>query len=79
MQQNPDVVFDLLLLPNSMLGYGSDFLIASNRLEKRLSLLKTVAQAQTRLPNVRVFNFQPDEQLTHDLSRYKDLEHYRGE
>ena len=75
-QQHPDVEFDLLLLPLSMLGYGSDFLIASNRLEKRLSLLKTVVQTQTRLPNVRVFNFQLDEQLTHDFSRWKDLEHF---
>lgn len=75
-RRNPGVEFDLLLLPVSVLGYGSDFLIASDRLEKRLDLLKMVAQAQMGLPNVRVFNFQVDKQFTHDFSRWKDLEHF---
>ncbi len=75
-QQNPTVQFDLLLLPVTVLGYGMDFWIARERFEARLSLNEAVARAQARLPNVRVFTFQVDKQLTHDFSLWKDLEHF---
>jgi hypothetical protein len=29
-----------------------------------------------REPNVEVFDFQNDHEITHDLDRYKDLQHY---
>ena len=75
-RQNPNVQFDLLLLPATVLEYGMDFRIRRGRFESRLSLNEAVARVRAQLPNVRVFNFQVDKQLTHDFSRWKDLEHF---
>lgn len=75
-QQNPQVQFDLLLLPVTVLEYGMDFRIVRGRFEARLSLNEAVARTQAKFSNVRVFNFQGDKQLTHDFSRWKDLEHF---
>ena len=75
-QQNPQVQFDLLLLPATVLEYGMDFRIRPGRFESRLSLNEAVARAQAQFPNVRIFNFQVDKRLTHDFSRWKDLEHF---
>lgn len=75
-RQNPQVQFDLLLLPATVLEYGMDFRIRRGRFESRLSLNEAVARAQAQFPNVRIFNFQVDKQLTHDFSRWKDLEHF---
>lgn len=75
-QQNPQVQFDLLLLPATVLEYGMDFRIRRGRFESRLSLNEAVARAQAQFPNVRIFNFQVDKRLTHDFSRWKDLEHF---
>ena len=75
-QQHPHVQVDLLLLPATVLEYGMDFRIRRGRFEARLSLNEAVARTQAQFPNVRVFNFQVEKKLTHDFSRWKDLEHF---
>ena len=54
-QQNPNVQFDLLLLPATVLEYGMDFRIRRGRFESRLSLNEAVARVRAQLPNVRGF------------------------
>ena len=50
-QQNPQVQFDLLLLPATVLEYGMDFRVRRGRFESRLSLNEAVARAQAQFPN----------------------------
>ncbi len=71
----PHVTFDLLLLPTSILDYGSDLRISKFRLGRRIGLRELVANS-LELSNVSVHDFQLDRDLTFDLNKYKDLEHF---
>lgn len=75
-QANPQVQFDLFLPPNTYLMYALDLHIAFNRFKNRLALRETIVDALSRFSNIRVFDFQTDEQLTNELNRYKDLDHF---
>lgn len=75
-KQYPEVNFDLLLLPTSMLDYSSDFQVSEQRFDKRLALREAVAGLAETRPNVAVWDFQLNPEFTTDLGRYKDLEHF---
>jgi hypothetical protein len=38
-----------------------------------------IVSATARYPNVRVYDFQAVQEITHELDNYKDLEHHRLE
>jgi hypothetical protein len=75
-RRHPEVRFDLLLLPTSMLDYSNDFQVSEQRFAKRLALREAVADLAETRPNVAVWDFQLDPALSYDLRRYKDLEHF---
>ena len=75
-QANPQVQFDLFLPPNTYLRYALDLHISLNCFKNRLVLRETIVDALSHFSNIRVFDFQTDEQLTNELHRYKDLDHF---
>jgi len=75
-RSRPDVQFDLLLLPTSMLDYSNDFQVSAERFRKRLVLREQVTKLSEELKNVAVWDFQLEPEMSADLDRYKDLEHF---
>lgn len=73
---HPEIHFDLLFLPTSALDYANDFQISQDRLAKRLALRRAVGRSLGGLQNAVFWDFQLLSQLTEDLDRYKDLEHF---
>lgn len=73
---HPGVRFDLLFLPASALEYANDFQVSRDRLAKRLELRRAVGHAVGEAANVVLWDFQLLPELTGDLDRYKDLDHF---
>jgi len=73
---HPDVRFDLYFSPFSIVAYSVDRLISDHEFDERLAFKRGVVEAVGDLPNVRVFDFQTERRLTHDLGRYKDVHHF---
>jgi hypothetical protein len=72
---HPDVRFDLLFLPYTLLEYANDFRLDDKRLFQRLVLVEKVRELARELPNVKVWDFGPDLAIARDESLYKDLTH----
>jgi len=75
-RQHPEVQFDLLFLPSSMLDYASDFLISAEQHAKRKTLRREIAEQAEEIENVRLWDFQLVDWMNHDLAHYKDVEHF---
>lgn len=75
-RSHPGVQFDLLLVPSSMLDYSNDFQVSADRFRKRLVLREQVTELSDELENVAVRDFQLEPEMSADLDRYKDLEHF---
>lgn len=77
-RQYPEVSFELLLLPTSMLDFSNDFQVSAERFEKRLVLRDEVAVLASGLGNVSAWDFQLNRLFTEEFDHYKDLEHFDG-
>jgi len=73
---HPDVRFDLVFPPYSVLSYVADLARHPDAFAARQRYKAAVVRAAAGLPNVRVFDFQAVEAISHDLGRFKDLEHF---
>ena len=73
---HPDVQFDLLFLPSSMLDYATDFLISAEQHAKRLALRRAIAVQVGETENVRLWDFQLVNWMNRELQHYKDVEHF---
>ena len=73
-QAYPRTEFDLIWPPYSVLVWA-DF-VQRGQLEVSLDFKRIMFERTRMLPNVRVFDFQPLRDLTHDLDLYADLYHY---
>ena len=74
-QANPQVQFDLILMPSTYLMYALDLHISPKYFNNRLTFRDTITEASSSHQNLRVFDFQTDKRLTRELNRYKDLDH----
>lgn len=74
----PEVRFDLLLLPATLLEYGNDLQVAHKRLDRRLLLRDETARLARSAANVEAWDFQARPELA-DGSHYKDIDHFGPE
>ena len=75
-RKHPDVQFDLLFLPSSMMDYVSDFQISADQHMKRMALRREIAAQSDNMENARLWDFQLVDWMSHDLAHYKDVEHF---
>jgi hypothetical protein len=73
---NPDVEFDLFFAPYSVVAYLVDHLVSNREFDERLAFKRSVVETVGGEENVRIFDFQIERRVTHDLSRYKDVHHF---
>ena len=73
-REHPDTIFHLYLSPSSIL----DWLIRDGNgdLENLLELRTFIAEECQNLKNVRLYDFQSDKSITHNLDTYFDITHY---
>jgi hypothetical protein len=79
LQAYPDTRFDLLLPPYSLFEYANDFRVDDERFFQRILLAHELSMLAQAHPNARVWDFSGEHDITHDLSNYKDLAHFRPE
>jgi hypothetical protein len=75
-QAHPEIRFDLVFPPFSVLAYLADHRTSELAFGERLAYKRFVVESTAALPNVRVFDFQVVREITHDLDHYKDLDHF---
>ena len=75
-RSRPDVVFDLILLPSTLLEFGNDLQMHADRLDKRLALRNEAARLASELSNVRIWDFQSVPWMMQDWQYYKDIDHF---
>jgi hypothetical protein len=73
-EQNPNTEFNFLFPPYSVLVW-SDF-VQRKQLDLSLEFKRYVFEKVGQKPNVRIYDFQWDAAITHNLDRYKDIYHY---
>lgn len=73
---HPEVEFDLFFAPYSVVAYVVDRLVSDHELEERLAFKRSVVSLVGSAPNVRIYDFQTERAITHDLTRYKDVHHF---
>lgn len=71
---HPETEFNLLFPPYSILVWV-DY-AQRNQLDVTLDFKHYVTTRLANYPNVRLYDFQWDAAITHDLDRYKDIYHY---
>ncbi len=72
--QHPKTEFNFLFPPYSILVWA-DF-AQRKQIDVSLDFKRIVFEKIGHLPNVRIYDFQWDREITHDLDRYKDIYHY---
>ena len=75
-EQHPEIRFDLFFPPYSILSYVADHYTWKHAFAERQAFKRFVVTEADRHPNAHVFDFQGIEEITHDFTNYKDLEHY---
>ncbi len=75
-RDHPEIRFELIFPPYSILSYLADFRSWSGAFAERQAYKAFLVSSVAGSPNVRVFDFQAVKRVTHDLRNYKDLEHY---
>ena len=71
---HPTVAFDILWPPYSILVW-LDF-ARRDQLDLTLAFKRFVLDATREFAHVRIFDFQAEERITHDLDRYTDIYHF---
>jgi len=75
-RQHPEVQFELMLPPYSILGYANDFRLNDEWFFQRMLMRAALRDFVRTVPNARLWDFQTDLALSTNFSRYKDLEHF---
>lgn len=75
LQRHPQVRFELFFPPYSALVWVD--LVNKGVLEEALAFKQYVVAATQTLDRVRVYDFQDNAEITHNLDNYKDISHYR--
>ena len=74
LRSHPETEFDLVWPPYSILVWV-DF-AQRKQLDVTFGFKRYVAETAATLANVRVFDFQAERAITHDLDRYDDIYHF---
>lgn len=74
--EQPNVRFDLIFPPYTMLEYANDFRVHQERFARRLLLKAHLIEAFKNAGHVHLHDFETDSIVSADLSRYKDLSHF---
>lgn len=75
-RRHPEVQFDLLLPPYSILAYANDFRLNDEWFFQRMLMREVLRRFVQGQPNARLWDFQAELGLSTDFSRFKDLEHF---
>lgn len=75
-KQFPEVQFEFLLLPSTLLEYSNDLQVHAERLDQRLLLRNKIAEMSGEFHNARVWDFQSVDWMTREFRHYKDLDHF---
>jgi hypothetical protein len=73
---HPDVRFHLFFPPYSALFRVAELVHPSDCLDQRMQFKRELVRELRSLPNVALYDFEAVDSVTHDLSLYKDLQHY---
>lgn len=73
-RENPKTEFILFYPPFSILAHK--FLDSRDLFELQLDLKEYIYENLGHLPNVKIYDFQNIDEITHDLSNYRDMTHY---
>jgi hypothetical protein len=73
----PDVEFDFYYPPYSVLRQVVWYNTNPARFENQLQMRKWMYEQFAALPNVKLYDFQAEEDWTYDLDLYKDLSHHK--
>jgi ketosteroid isomerase-like protein len=73
---HPQVHFELMLPPYSILAYANDFRLNDEWFFQRMLMREALRQFARQQANVRLWDFQTEIALSTRLERYKDLEHF---
>ncbi|MBW7457834.1 copper amine oxidase N-terminal domain-containing protein, partial [Paenibacillus sepulcri] len=73
---NPDVDFYFFYPPYSVLRQVAWLNLNPGRFQNQLLMRKWIFEQFSKLPNVKLYDFQSERQWTYDLDQYKDLSHH---
>jgi hypothetical protein len=76
---HPDVQFDIYLPPYSILQWVAMRDASPDTLRIVYDLTDHIARRLTQFPNVRLFDFRANADITHDLGNYSDVIHHSPE
>lgn len=76
LKENPDIDFTLYFTPYSVVYhiYALDW--SNGKFYDRLELKREIFKDIESLPNVKIYDFQDEQEITHNVSKYYDPSHY---
>jgi hypothetical protein len=75
-RDHPEIRFDVFFPPFSVFAYLADFRQSAHAFADRQGYKRLVVEFAASQPNLDVYDFQAESDITHDLANYKDLDHY---
>lgn len=72
-KNNPQINFKIFLPPYSILKFK---VLDNDLFDDRIKFKKYIFNSIGYLPNVKIYDFQMERNITHNLYNYKDLSHY---
>lgn len=73
---HPEIEFHVFFPPYSVVWYLHELITSPAAFQQRLEFKADVCSALSRLPNCRLYDFEPVSEITHDLDQYEDMVHY---
>ncbi|MBD3795480.1 MAG: hypothetical protein IE881_06045 [Epsilonproteobacteria bacterium] len=74
LKENPNVEFIFFYPPYSILGYK--FIEKQGWFNEAIEFKRYVYNSTKNLKNLKIYDFQHDKNITHNLNLYKDVNHY---
>lgn len=75
-KDHPEVEYHFFYPPYSILRFQLWYEHLPDRFANQMEIKKYIYEQLSEYPNVHIYDFQSEQDITHDLSLYKDVSHY---
>ena len=76
LKENPDIDFTLYFTPYSVVYHIYALDVSNEKFYDRLELKRKIFKDIESLPNVKLYDFQDEQEITYNITKYYDASHY---
>lgn len=75
-REHPEIEYHFFYPPYSILRFQLWYEYQPGRFQNQMEIKEYIYEQLSEYPNVRIHDFQSEQEITHNLAHYKDISHY---